>query len=167
MKNNELIGKLEELISGIPANTAVDAIDHLLQSVAMGSAKRAKAIVAKIQELEEALKAEEELYLSTMNRLPGDPPPHTSFATGITGSNDPAYGKHVRVESAPITVGDILTVICNTQRVMLVIDDKGECNVSDKSKIRDAFLPLVVIDVSTHIYGGSSIMIIQSKTHAQ
>lgn len=98
MKNNELAAKLEEIVGGVPAKNAIEAIDNLIQQVAMGSAKRAKAIIEKIQELETALKAEEELYLSSINRLPGDTPvcPDTFALSPITG----------RVGC--ITVGDII-----------------------------------------------------------
>ena len=151
MKNNELATKLEELVGGVPANTAIEAIDHLIQQVAMLSAKRAKAIIAKIQELEDDLKAEEELYLSSMNRLHGDTPVDTFTRAPMLG--------HVEC----ITVGAILDLISDNQRVVLMVNDREECNVSDKHKIREYHRACKVIDIYSNFYGGTTTITINCK----
>lgn len=157
MKNNELAAKLEEIVVGVPAKNAIEAIDHLIQQVAMGSAKRAKAIIEKIQELEIALKAEEEPYLSSMNRLQ----PDTVVERPDAFARAPMLG-HVEC----ITVGALLDIIGDTQRVSLVIDEREECNVSDKNKIRELHRSFNVLGVYSDFYGGKTTITIHCKSHA-
>ena len=157
MKNTELATKLEELVGGVPANTAIEAIDHLIQQVAMLSAKRARAIIEKIQELETALKAEEELYLSSMNRLPGDTPVP---ARPDTFARAPMLW-HVEC----ITVGNILDLISDGQRVILINNGREEYNVSDKFKITDFHRSHNVLGISSHLYAGVTVIIINCKSH--
>ena len=155
MKNTELATKLEELVGGVPANTAIEAIDHLIQHVAMLSAKRAKAIIAKIQELEDDLKAEEELYLSSMSKLHGDTPVDTFTRAPMLG--------HVEV----ITLIDLLRILPPNQRTDIFVDGNVYGRFMCKVEIPRSLHSYAVTEVSgTENFTSSNAIVIKLKSHA-
>ncbi len=157
MKNNELATKLEEIVGGVPAKNAIEAIDHLIQQVAMGSAKRAKAIIEKIQELESALKAEEELYLSSMNRLPGD----TVIDRPESFTRAPMLW-HVE----GITVGDIMSLVSPDQVVVLTVSENVDDNIYDDYTIRKSYHNSKVSRIDSNSHRNTSIILIHCEPHA-